>query len=68
MRKKTWEPEWMSKKRAPTFNFLTLKTTTKPGLNKYLWGTTPAFDHVQLAKNEGTNWDRPLALCFAGEH
>ncbi|KAJ3503961.1 hypothetical protein NLJ89_g8195 [Agrocybe chaxingu] len=64
--KKTWQPQWIAEKRVPSF----VTDDDGPmmsyhGLNKHLWGNTPAFDHVQLLKNEGVKWDQSLALCFA---
>lgn len=35
---------------------------------RYLWGNVPAFDILNLPKNEGANSDRELRLCFAGEY
>lgn len=36
------------------------------GPNKYLWGSTPAVDVLQLESNEGTRYDGDLRLLFAG--
>ena len=34
---------------------------------RYLWGNVPAFDVLNLPKNEGADFDRDLDVCFAGE-
>ena len=33
----------------------------------YLWGNIPAFDVLNIDKNEGKNHAKKLDLCFAGE-
>ncbi|CAA7262887.1 unnamed protein product [Cyclocybe aegerita] len=63
--KTTWQPQWIAEKRVPSFITVDGPMMSHYGLNKHLWGNTPAFDHVQLLKNEGAKWDQPLALCFA---
>ncbi|CAA7262883.1 unnamed protein product [Cyclocybe aegerita] len=63
---KAWVPGWTTEKRTPAFvTDDNGPMVTQHGLNKFLWGNTPAFDHVQLLRNEGEKWDQPLALCFA---
>ncbi|KAJ3506360.1 hypothetical protein NLJ89_g6911 [Agrocybe chaxingu] len=63
---KAWAPAWIAEKRTPAFvTDDNGPMVTQHGLNKFLWGNTPAFDHVQLLRNEGEKWDQPLALCFA---
>lgn len=34
---------------------------------RYLWGNVPAFDVLDLPKNEDAAYDRDLSLCFADE-
>jgi hypothetical protein len=36
------------------------------GDKKYLWGNVPAFDVLQLEKNEGADYSGPLRILFAG--
>lgn len=68
LHKDSWDPEWFTSGRTPTFIVGENESIHETcGLNKYLWGNTPAFDHVKLEKNEGTQWGKPLDLMFAGE-
>lgn len=64
--KAEWKPDWATTGRTPAF------VGNGPPLvmfggNKYLWGNVPAIDVLQLAKNEGDNYDQDLHLLFAGK-
>jgi hypothetical protein len=65
--KVSWEPSWATSRRGPAFATLGNAPLSSFGLNKHLWGNMPAFDHVKLPENEGSNWKKPLDLCFAGQ-
>jgi hypothetical protein len=65
--KENWEPSWVANKRLPAF----VTGNDGPpaasfGMNKYLWGNMPSYDHINLAQNEGKDWNKPFHLCFAG--
>ncbi|KAI1262719.1 hypothetical protein F5Y18DRAFT_438850 [Xylariaceae sp. FL1019] len=62
--KGTWKPRWMTQNRQPAF-MGDSESMTKFGAPKYLWGNVPAIDVVQLAQNEGINFQKPLDLLFA---
>ena len=34
----------------------------------YLWGNIPAFDVLNVKKNEGEGYAEDIDLCFAGEY
>ncbi|KAF8541091.1 hypothetical protein BDD12DRAFT_733234 [Trichophaea hybrida] len=64
--KENWDPEWFTSNRTPAF----MTNEGGPllstcGMNKYLLGNMPAFDHIKLEQNEGSDWEKPLDLCFA---
>jgi len=64
--KGTWKPRWIAQNRQPAFISDT-EAQTKLGTLKYLWGNVPAVDVIQLAQNEGINFQKPLDLLFAGK-
>lgn len=63
--KKTWAPRWAQEDRTP--KFVNDGQMVQYGGKKYIWGNVPAFDVVQLAKNEGEGFQGELKLLFAGE-
>ena len=68
LREAKWQPKWWREKRIPTFDGPNQNTFFDPfGNLRYLWGRYPSFDLLNLAKNEGADYGKDLALCFAGE-
>lgn len=68
LREAKWQPTWWREKRIPTFDGPNQNTFFDPfGNLRYLWGRYPSFDLLNLAKNEGADYGKDLALCFAGE-
>ncbi|KAL4922141.1 hypothetical protein BDW62DRAFT_217950 [Aspergillus aurantiobrunneus] len=59
----TWLPAWAREDRMPAF--LGGLPLVSLGMNKYLWGNVPAFDLIQLEKNEGLGYTGDLRLLFA---
>ena len=37
------------------------------GGGKYLWGNTPAIDILQMRNNEGSSYEKDIALLFADQ-
>ncbi|KAI0114102.1 hypothetical protein GGR51DRAFT_505493 [Nemania sp. FL0031] len=62
--KGTWKPRWMTQNRQPTFSNDSMVQMTLGAFNRLL-GNVPAIDVIQLAKNEGLNFQQPLDLLFA---
>ncbi|XXH02766.1 hypothetical protein Hte_009151 [Hypoxylon texense] len=62
-----WRPAWDQEARSPAWAFM--GSTADPhhtfGRNKYLWGNSPAMDLLQLRRNEGTDYDKDIAMLFA---
>ncbi|KAA8898265.1 hypothetical protein FN846DRAFT_962716 [Sphaerosporella brunnea] len=63
MAKENWVPTWVTSNRLPAF--IVPGPAVAFGVNSYLWGNMPSFDHINLLKNEGCDWGKPLDLCFA---
>lgn len=63
--KPSWEPSWAAERRTPAFIRGGIGQTF--GARKYLWGNVPAIDVVNLASNEGREYDGEINLLFAGE-
>ncbi|KAI0378799.1 hypothetical protein F5Y04DRAFT_272324 [Hypomontagnella monticulosa] len=59
-----WRPRWETENRAPAFmggprlQFFNYQ-------KKYPWGNMPAFDLLNLPKNEGADYEKDLNLLFA---
>ncbi|KAI1287182.1 hypothetical protein F5Y03DRAFT_405643 [Xylaria venustula] len=62
--KGTWKPRWMTQNQQPAF-IGGSESQMVFGTVKYLWGNVPAIDVIQLAQNEGINFQKPLDLLFA---
>lgn len=56
----TWLPSWVLENRSP-------KIQPSFGPNKDFIGDMPAFDLINLADNEGRDYDGPLGILFAGK-
>ena len=68
LREAKWQPTWWREKRIPTFDGPVQNTFFNPfGNLRYLWGRYPSFDLLHLTNNEGADYGKDLALCFAGE-
>ena len=68
LREAKWQPTWWREKRIPTFDGPGQNTSFDPfGNLRHLWGRYPSFDLMNLTKNEGVDFGKDLALCFAGE-
>lgn len=68
LREVDWQPTWWREKREPTVDGFSESPPFDPfGTLRSLWGDIPAFDVLNLAKNEGADYGKDLALCFAGE-
>lgn len=65
--KAEWKPDWATTGRTPAFVGDNGPSQVVFGGNKYLWGNVPAIDVLQLAKNEGRNYDQDVHLLFAGK-
>ena len=65
--KASWQPQWLSEDRVPSF--VGSSPLPKPfgAGKKYLWGNVPAHDILQLLAHEGANYDKDLHLLFAGK-
>ncbi|RWA06465.1 hypothetical protein EKO27_g8646 [Xylaria grammica] len=63
--KGTWKPRWVVEKRPPAFMGLRIPDQVQFGTVKYLWGNVPAFDAIQLAQNEGVDFQNSINLLFA---
>lgn len=62
--KSTWQPEWISEKRTPTFvGGAPLRSF---GGKKFFWGNVPALDLLRLKENEGDEFREELSVLFAG--
>ncbi|KAK8038412.1 hypothetical protein PG994_015179, partial [Apiospora phragmitis] len=62
--KATWRPQWEADGRKPRFmggDPLVAFNST----GKYLWGNIPAYDVVNLTRNEGLDAEEDLNLLFA---
>ncbi|KAI0162352.1 hypothetical protein GGR57DRAFT_490006 [Xylariaceae sp. FL1272] len=59
--KGTWQPRWMIEKRYPTLR----EQAPLPGEPKQFWGDMPAFDVIQLNRNEGPEFEGPISMLFA---
>ena len=66
LRKASWQPSWVSKGYKPAFVGDGAVIETFGHLN-YLWGNVPAFDVLNIEKNEGLTYGKELDLCFAGK-
>ncbi|KAI2825000.1 hypothetical protein CBS147321_5919 [Aspergillus niger] len=62
--KETWQPAYMLERQQPSLPSV-MASMKFAGPNKYLWGSTPAVDVLQLESNEGTRYDGDLRLLFA---
>ena len=51
----------------PAFMGVGLPLTPFGHLN-YLWGNIPAFDVLNIEKNEGCGYTKDIDMCFAGEY
>lgn len=69
LREVNWQPTWWRENREPTFDRFSGSTPFDPHGNlRNLWGDIPSFGVLNLAKNEGADYQKDLALCFAGEY
>lgn len=59
------EPEWAKEDRDPDF-LEDDPMTSPPYLRTIPWGGLPAYDILQLERNEGLDWDQDLNLLFTG--
>jgi len=66
MAKQAWEPRWTQENREPAF--VGSGPSWQPhGALKFLWGNMQAFDILNLSKNEGSEHQGNLSVCFAGK-
>ncbi|KKA28146.1 hypothetical protein TD95_000989 [Thielaviopsis punctulata] len=63
MSEEKWAPSWEGD-RKPPFYTDNPELATCTGLEKQLWGETPAIDILELRKNEGVQWKQDLSLLF----
>ena len=72
LNKATWKPRWQLQKRAPDFlpwlgNLLPSPIYEEnQGGRKRFWANLPAFDILQLHRNEGGTHAEDLKIMFAG--
>lgn len=59
-----WMPTWHRENRSPVLDFPMIHQAS--GHMKHLWGNVPAYDVLQLEKNEGLDHAEDLSLCFGG--
>ena len=57
-------PTWHREKRRPLLEFPVIHQAS--GHMKHLCGNVPAYDVLQLERNEGRAYAEDLSLCFGG--
>ncbi|KAI1106751.1 hypothetical protein F4804DRAFT_329946 [Jackrogersella minutella] len=67
LKKWDWRPTWDREDRDPVWAHGEAATNIHNpfGLERHLWGNTPAMDVLALQKNEGLGYDKDLTLLFA---
>ncbi|KAI1499527.1 hypothetical protein F5X99DRAFT_430658 [Biscogniauxia marginata] len=66
LRKPDWIPQWEIEDRRPAFMDPYAGFLVNKGKDD-LWGSTPAFDILNLKSNEGINYSKDLDLLLAGK-
>ncbi|KAI1388290.1 uncharacterized protein F4822DRAFT_240795 [Hypoxylon trugodes] len=67
MRKESWLPAWDRDRRDPAWAQGAAATNIHNpfGMNRHLWGNTPAMDVLNLPRNEGSDYDKDISILFA---